>query len=82
VSPAIRTAEERIRIARENVETQEESLKIAEARFRYGTRTQLDVEQARTALLNTLASIRSAELQAAAQSAQIGVVTRAGFRNP
>ncbi len=60
---AIRTAEERIRIAQENVKTQEESLKIAEARFKYGTVTQLDVEQARTALLNTLASIPTLETQ-------------------
>ena len=59
----IRTAEERIRIARENVKTQEESLKIAEARFKYGTVTQLDVEQARTALLNTLASLPTLETQ-------------------
>jgi NodT family efflux transporter outer membrane factor (OMF) lipoprotein len=59
----IRTAEERIRIARENVATQEESLKIAEAKFAYGTATQLDVEQARTALLNTLATIPSLETQ-------------------
>jgi len=60
---AIRTAEERIRIARENVQTQEEVLKIAEARFKYGTVTQLDVEQARTTLLNTLASIPTLETQ-------------------
>src|SRR5262249_52335626 len=40
----IRTAQERIRIARENVETQQEILKIAEARLRHGTATQLDVE--------------------------------------
>ena len=59
----IRTAEERIRIARENVQTQEESLKIAEARFKYGTVTQLDVEQAKTALLNTLASIPTLQTQ-------------------
>src|SRR5262249_35586299 len=59
----IRTAEERIRIARENVKTQEESLKIAEARLKYGTVTQLDVEQARTSLLNTLATIPSFETQ-------------------
>ena len=59
----IRTAEERIRIARENARTQEESLKIAEARFKYGTVTQLDVEQAKTALLNTLASIPTLETQ-------------------
>jgi outer membrane protein TolC len=55
----IRTAEERIRIARENVETQQESLKIAEARLAWGVATQLDVDQARTALLNTLATIPS-----------------------
>src|SRR5262245_54614996 len=59
----IRTAEERIRIARENVKTQEETLKIAEARFKYGTVTLLDVEQARTVLLNTLASIPTLETQ-------------------
>ena len=47
---ALRTAEERIRIARENVEIQEQTLKIVEARFKYGTVTQLDVEQARTVL--------------------------------
>jgi NodT family efflux transporter outer membrane factor (OMF) lipoprotein len=59
----IRTAEERIRIARENVETQQESLKIAEARLAWGVATQLDVDQARTALLNTLATIPSLETQ-------------------
>jgi NodT family efflux transporter outer membrane factor (OMF) lipoprotein len=59
----IRTAEERLRIAHENVKTQEESLKIAEARLKYGTVTQLDVEQARTALLNTRASIPTLETE-------------------
>jgi NodT family efflux transporter outer membrane factor (OMF) lipoprotein len=59
----IRTVEERIRIARENVATQEESLKIAEAKLAWGTATQLDVEQARTVLLNTLATIPSLETQ-------------------
>jgi NodT family efflux transporter outer membrane factor (OMF) lipoprotein len=60
---AYRTAEERIRIARENVEIQEQTLKIVEARFKYGTVTQLDVEQARTALLNTLATLPTLETQ-------------------
>jgi NodT family efflux transporter outer membrane factor (OMF) lipoprotein len=59
----VRTAEERIRIARENAETQEQILRITEARFRFGTVTQLDVEQARTQLLNTLASIPPLEAQ-------------------
>ena len=59
----IRTLEKRIGIARENVETQKESLKIAEARFRYGTASELDVEQAKTVLNNTLASIPALETQ-------------------
>jgi NodT family efflux transporter outer membrane factor (OMF) lipoprotein len=60
---ALRTAEERIRIARENVDTQEQTLKIVEARFKYGTVTQLDVEQARTVLLNTQATLPTFETQ-------------------
>jgi len=60
---ALRTAEERIRIARENVDIQEQTLKIVEARFTYGTVTQLDVEQARTVLLNTLATVPTLETQ-------------------
>jgi NodT family efflux transporter outer membrane factor (OMF) lipoprotein len=60
---ALRTAEERIRIARENVDIQEQTLKIVEARFTYGTVTQLDVEQARTVLFNTLATLPTLETQ-------------------
>ena len=60
---SIRTLEKRIEIARQNVDTQQESLKIAEARFRFGAASQLDVEQARTELNNTLASIPSLEAQ-------------------
>jgi NodT family efflux transporter outer membrane factor (OMF) lipoprotein len=60
---ALRTAEERIRIAQENVDIQEQTLKIVEARFTYGTVTQLDVEQARTVLLNTLATVPTLETQ-------------------
>ena len=60
---ALRTAEERIRIGRENVDIQEQTLKIVEARFTYGTVTQLDVEQARTALFNTLATLPTLETQ-------------------
>ncbi len=59
----IRTIEKRLDIAGQNVETQKESLKIAEARFHYGTTSQLDVEQAKTVLNNTLASIPVLETQ-------------------
>lgn len=53
----IRTLEKRLGIATQNVDTQREGLKIAEARFQYGTTSQLDVEQAKTILNNTLASL-------------------------
>ena len=59
----IRTLERRIGIALQNVETQRESLKIAEAKLYYGTASQLDVEQAKTVLNDTLASIPSLETQ-------------------
>jgi NodT family efflux transporter outer membrane factor (OMF) lipoprotein len=59
----IRTLEKRLGIARRNVETQEEILKIIEDRFQYGTASRLDVEQAKTVLNGTLASIPALETQ-------------------
>jgi NodT family efflux transporter outer membrane factor (OMF) lipoprotein len=53
----IRTLEKRLGIARQNAETQQESLRIAQTRFQYGLTSRLDVEQATTLLNNTLASI-------------------------
>jgi len=54
---SIRTLEKRLTIAQQNVETQRESLKIAQARFEGGTTSQRDVEQARTVLASTQATI-------------------------
>jgi NodT family efflux transporter outer membrane factor (OMF) lipoprotein len=59
----IRTLEKRLDVARRNVETQKENLKLAEARFQYGTASQLDVEQSKTVLYDTLASIPVLETQ-------------------
>lgn len=59
----IRTFEKRIAITRQNVETQKESLRIAEVRYQYGTASQLDVDQAKTVLYNTEASIPPLEAQ-------------------
>ncbi len=59
----IRTFEKRIAIARQSLETQKETLNIAEARYRYGTASQLDVDQAKTVLYNTEASIPPLETQ-------------------
>lgn len=61
----IRTLEARLQIARNNVEVQRESLDIAEARFTGGTTSERDVEQARTVLASTEATIP--QLEAALQ---------------
>lgn len=53
----IRTIEEQLNIAHENIQIQERSLKIAETRFRFGVVTELDVKQALTLLRNTQATI-------------------------
>jgi NodT family efflux transporter outer membrane factor (OMF) lipoprotein len=57
----IRISEARLAIARDNVEVQRESLSIAEARFRGGTTSERDVEQARTVLASTEATIPQLE---------------------
>jgi NodT family efflux transporter outer membrane factor (OMF) lipoprotein len=58
----IRTFEERLAIATANVEIQERSLEIATIRFKNGITTELDVQQAKTLLLNTQASIPALEI--------------------
>jgi NodT family efflux transporter outer membrane factor (OMF) lipoprotein len=59
----IRTLEKRLDIARQNVASQTESLKIATAKFLGGTTSQRDVEQAKTLLFNTEGTIPSLEIQ-------------------
>ncbi len=54
---AIRTFEERLEIARENVRIQEQSLRIAEVRFEGGEVSELDVAQAKALLGETQALI-------------------------
>jgi NodT family efflux transporter outer membrane factor (OMF) lipoprotein len=57
----LRTLQARLAIARNNVDVQRESLNIAEVRFRGGTTSERDVEQARTVLASTEASIPQLE---------------------
>ncbi len=57
-----RTLEKRLSIARQNVDTQKETLHIAEVRFNGGTTSERDVEQARTVLADTQASIPTLEI--------------------
>jgi NodT family efflux transporter outer membrane factor (OMF) lipoprotein len=58
----IRTNEERIVLAEESVAIQKRSLEIAENRFDGGLVTELDVQQARSLLANTLATIPQLQL--------------------
>lgn len=57
----LRTFQERLRIARDNVKIQERSLRIARVRFENGAVTELDVTQATSLLNNTKATIPSFE---------------------
>ncbi len=58
---AIRTAEEQLRIAYENLALQERSYEIVEVLFRFGASNELDVQQAQTLLLSTQATIPTLE---------------------
>jgi NodT family efflux transporter outer membrane factor (OMF) lipoprotein len=58
----IRTFEEQIELSRRNVAVQQESLRIADARYRNGATSELDVSQARTLLENTRALIPQLEI--------------------
>ena len=57
----IRTIELRLRIAHENAALQKRSLEITERLFRSGNESELDVQQARTLYLSTLATIPELE---------------------
>ncbi len=57
----LRTFERQLAIARENVRVQREGLQIAEARFRAGATSELDVAQQRALLENTIATIPELE---------------------
>jgi NodT family efflux transporter outer membrane factor (OMF) lipoprotein len=57
-----RVAQQRIKIAQDNVRIQEGVLGLAEAKFRVGTATKLDVEQARTILEQTRSSIPALQI--------------------
>ena len=61
----VRTFQELIEEGRRNVQIQEESLRIADSRFRNGATSELDVSQARTLLESTRASIPQLEISLA-----------------
>ena len=57
-----RVAQQRIKIARDNVKIQEGTLALAEQRFRVGTATNLDVQQAKTVLEQTRSTIPALQI--------------------
>jgi len=57
----IRTYQDRVQVARQNIHLQKESLRIARAKFRAGDVSELDVDQAETLLNNTKATVPSLE---------------------
>jgi NodT family efflux transporter outer membrane factor (OMF) lipoprotein len=59
----LRTLEQQLAVARANVQVQQEGLQIATARFRGGTTDMRDVEQAKTILASTQATIPQFEQQ-------------------
>lgn len=73
----IRTFQERLEFARENVQIQQRSLQIAEARFRGGAVTELDVAQAKSLLRDTEALIP--ELETGVRQAQNGLSVLLGM---
>jgi len=58
----IRTSEERLKFARQNVQLQKDALDLAQTRFDLGAASQLDVEQSTALLKNTEALIPAVEL--------------------
>jgi NodT family efflux transporter outer membrane factor (OMF) lipoprotein len=58
----VRTYEERLRIARENAETQRETLRLADVQFRNGQTSETDVEQAKSEYAQTRSQIPQLEI--------------------
>ncbi len=58
----IRTTQEQLRIARENLALQQRSYEIVDVLYRYGSSNELDVQQAETLLLSTEATIPGFEV--------------------
>ena len=59
----IRTIEERLRIAEDNLKLQRRSYEIAEVKFRNGEDSELDMQQALTLLLSTEATVPSLQAE-------------------
>jgi NodT family efflux transporter outer membrane factor (OMF) lipoprotein len=70
----IRTLAERVKLARANVDLQRRTLEIAVARYRGGTGTELDVDQAQSNLSQTESDIPQLEIQLRQASNQLCIL--------
>jgi NodT family efflux transporter outer membrane factor (OMF) lipoprotein len=70
----LRTAEARLRIARENARLQKRSYEIAQKLFKSGETDELDLQQAKTQYLGTLSSIPDLESQSVLASHALAVL--------
>lgn len=70
----LRTAEARLRIARENAQLQKRSYEIAQKLFKSGETDELDLQQANTQYLGTLSSIPDLESQIVLASHALAVM--------
>ncbi len=71
----LRTAEARLRIARENAQLQKRSYEITEKLFKSGETDELDLQQAKTQYLGTLSSIPELESQIQLSRHALSVLT-------
>lgn len=71
----LRTTQARIQFARENIELQKQTLKLAQSRFHAGLVPELDIEQARLNLTNTESVIPSLLSREQADSHRLCVLT-------
>lgn len=70
----IRTLEQQIKYTQANVELQEQTVVLAEARFKGGATSDLDVEQAKTVLAQTKAQIPVLEIQLRTSNNQLCIL--------
>lgn len=71
----LRGLQERLRVARENAENQQETLRLVQARFDAGRGTEFDTSRARAQLEGTLANVPAFEAQVAVTEHRIAVLT-------
>ncbi|MCU0688511.1 MAG: efflux transporter outer membrane subunit [Phycisphaerales bacterium] len=71
----LRTAQQRVAIARQNVESQQQTLDLTENRLRAGLTSELDVTRARSQLATTRAAIPDFEAQIRTSAYALSVLT-------